>query len=442
MSKTASLIANMQKYATRPDWEPLLGSVFREHIENAAAAIGLAPDAIGDIVGDQSGEFIGTVFEDFATRRRADGNSMAADYLKRAGWRETGYARKYLEALVDSRLRLYEVTDVQPGMGLSLRPLDGPKNQTEAPLFVHEKSGSQSLCRWDVISARVLRVQNEYVLAGGILPVRPGQAKDLLKAHTRLSKASEGSEGSDPLPSLCTTAWIAWLYDSQTAPLPQLVNRDGDDILMSKSRLPLLAGADLVAAVMNTLPGWESASNHPPRWVWLATGQAPAGQPKSRRKSASTSPAGTLLGEAVLERKHLVFTTNSRQRMERGLPMLQQALGDKVGPTLTSYAEMDLDALPVPGGEAEPAAMPSPAEQHGMIQAFLDRHYRETLRMPIPALNNKTPAQAVKTKAGRAKVIAWLKHLERSTAADAPALGMPVYDFGWMWEELGLKGER
>lgn len=438
MSKTGSLITNMQKYATRPEWEPLFGVVIREHMENAADVIGMEPPDIGEIVGDQSGEFIATVFEDFATRRRVDGSCMAADYLKRAGWRENGYARKYLEALIDSRLRLYEVTDVAPGKGLTLRPLDVAKGTTEEPVAVHEKSGSQHLSRWDVISARILRVQEEYVLAGGVLPVRPDQTKELLKAYARLRK---DDSSSDPMPSLCTTAWVAWLYAGQSAPRPQVVNRDGDELLMSKSRLPLLARADEIAAIMNTLPDWEPASDHHLRWVWLATGEAPAAKPKSRKKSQPVSPAGTLLGEAVLERKHLVFTTNSRQRMERGLLMLQQTLGGKVGPALTSYEQMDLDAMPVPGGPAA-SELPSPDEQHGMILAILDRHYRETMRMPIPALGNKTPAQAMKTKAGRIKVIAWLKDLERSTAQGATQRGMPAYDFGWMWEELGLREER
>ncbi|MFZ5530058.1 MAG: hypothetical protein ACOY4U_03280, partial [Pseudomonadota bacterium] len=377
------------------------------------------------------------VFEDFATRRRADGHCMAADYLKRAGWRENGYARKYLEALIDSRLHLYEVTDVRPGTGLTLRLLDVPKGTTEEPVFVHEKSGSQQLSRWDVISARILCVQEEYVLAGGVLPVRSDQSKELLKAYARLSKANS----IDPMPSLCTTAWIAWLHTVQTAPRPQVVNHDGDDILMGKSRLPLLARADEIAAVMNTLPGWESASDHHLRWVWLASGEAPATRPKSRRKSQPVSPAGTLLGETVLERKHLVFTTNSRQRMERGLLLLQQALGDKVGPARTSYEQMDIDAMPAPGGPAI-SELPSPDDQHGMILAILDRHYRETIRMPIPALGNMTAAQALKTQAGRIKVIAWLKDLERSTAQSATQRGMPAYDFGWMWEELGLSEER
>lgn len=437
MSKTGSLIANLQAYATRPDWEPLLGTVFREHLQNAADALGLAPGDIGPLVGAQSGEFIATVFEDFATRARADGNCLAADYLKRAGWRENGYAQQYLEAFIDSQLRLYEVTDVQPGVGLELRPLKGPKGQPAASVFVHEKAGSKGLRRWDVISARVLRVQDEYVLAGGVLPVRPGQATDLLKAHARLSKAG----GPDPMPSLCTTAWVAWLYDSQTAPHPTLVNRDGDEILMGKSRLPLQGSADDIAALLDTLPGWESAPDQPRRWVWLASGQAPAASAKSRRKAAEGSPAGTLLGEAVLEPRHLEFTTNSRQRMERGLQILQQAIGDRVGPALTSYTPVDLNDLPAPGGNA-PEEMPSPEEQAAMILAVMDRHYRETLRQPVPALGNKTPVQAVKTKVGRARVIAWLKELERNTAAGNAAHGMPPYDFGWMWDELGLTAER
>lgn len=439
MSKTGLLITNMQKYATRPEWETLLHATFREHIDEAADALDVDPADISDIVGDHSGEFIATVFEDFATRRRADGTCMAAEYLKRAGWRENGYARKYLEALIDSRLRLYEVTDVRPGTGLTLRPLDVPKGKAEEPVFVHEKSGSQHLSRWDVLSARILRVHEEYVLAGGALPVRPDRTKNLIKAHARLHKIDNSH---DPMPSLCTTAWITWLHEAQNAPRPRIVNHDGDEILMGKSRLPLLAPANDIAAVMNTLPGWEPDPDHHLRWAWLATAEAPAGKPKSRRESESVSPAGTLLGEVVLERKHLVFTTNSRQRMERGLLMLQQALGNKVGPALTRYEAMDLNAIPAPSGGTPSTAMPSPEEQHEMILAVLDRHYRETMRTPIPALGNKTPAQALKTKTGRERTIAWLKDLERSTAQREGQDGMPAYDFGWMWEELGLGGER
>ena len=51
-------------------------------------------------------------------------------------------------------------------------------------------------------------------------------------------------------------------------------------------------------------------------------------------------------------------------------------------------------------------------------------------------LGGKSPRQAVRSKAGRQKVVEWLKYLENQTAHRAADDGMPAYDFGWMWEEL------
>ena len=75
------------------------------------------------------------------------------------------------------------------------------------------------------------------------------------------------------------------------------------------------------------------------------------------------------------------------------------------------------------------------------MQDHLDQHYRETLDAPIPALGGKSPRQAVRTAAGRAKVIDWLKLLENHSAKhdDGP---IAEYDFGWMWAELGLECYR
>jgi hypothetical protein len=73
-----------------------------------------------------------------------------------------------------------------------------------------------------------------------------------------------------------------------------------------------------------------------------------------------------------------------------------------------------------------------------------NRHYRHCLDEPIPALDNKTPRQRVRSKAGRAKVVAWLKYLENAelhrTGADTQ--GTRPYDFTWMWEDLKLTDYR
>lgn len=56
-------------------------------------------------------------------------------------------------------------------------------------------------------------------------------------------------------------------------------------------------------------------------------------------------------------------------------------------------------------------------------------------------LGEQSPREACRTAPGRKRVIAWLKHLENGSARQA-GTPMAEYDYGWMWEELGLSGER
>ena len=83
----------------------------------------------------------------------------------------------------------------------------------------------------------------------------------------------------------------------------------------------------------------------------------------------------------------------------------------------------------------------SPALARQMAREYLEQHYRDTLDQPIPALDGKTPRQAVRSTAGRKNVIDWLKTIENRSARQT---GSPVaeYDFGWMWDELGLSDYR
>ena len=76
-------------------------------------------------------------------------------------------------------------------------------------------------------------------------------------------------------------------------------------------------------------------------------------------------------------------------------------------------------------------------EVQALLQAQLSAHYRETLDEPIPMLNDKTPRACAADPQTRHQVIDWLKYLE-NTNQHSP---QPAYDFGWMWEELGIERE-
>ena len=81
----------------------------------------------------------------------------------------------------------------------------------------------------------------------------------------------------------------------------------------------------------------------------------------------------------------------------------------------------------------------SEQERHSIIHDGLDRHYRDLLDQPIPALGNKSPRAAARTAKGRAKVADWLKTVENHTAQMAGRNDeMATYDFTWLWTELGV----
>ena len=80
-----------------------------------------------------------------------------------------------------------------------------------------------------------------------------------------------------------------------------------------------------------------------------------------------------------------------------------------------------------------------PAELRPAIQEVMTRHYRGTLDEPVPMLGGKSPRQAARSAKGRIALAKWLKGFEQHNArrpADDP---MRDYDFGWMWEQLGIQ---
>jgi hypothetical protein len=117
-------------------------------------------------------------------------------------------------------------------------------------------------------------------------------------------------------------------------------------------------------------------------------------------------------------------------------------LAASIGRPVTSYQSAEATmASPNRVAQQPPEDIPA-AELAAIKLEFLDQHYRETLRSRIPALDDKTPRQALRTKNGRQRVIAWLKYLENGEARRAAQTGEAPYDFSWIWKKLGLAQER
>lgn len=465
------MLEGLMKWSTRERWAERFEWILESHLMPACDETGLEVDEIVSTVGDDL--FRSTVwacaFEDFLTRE-FDGENAVDDYLKRRGWKESASARTYMAALRNSTMSLYEVSDVVLGTSFRARDLI----QGGEPVLISERSATRSLKPWDRIAARVVQVGSRMQICGGVLVFDHETSDAFLEAVRKFDTLSSEqmrelaeAEGDDfdeaaiadlspterlrAMAPLFTTFWLIDAIDRIQAPkIPDLRNADGDELVICEACYRLAAGTtgDDIRAVLQARPEFQPTSTT--SWSWLAPGKSaakPALAASDRGGRSLTfetwSDDGALvLGDVRLDDNTLVLSVNSRQRFERGCALLSDILGGRVGQP--SVRTEPVEQVMASRDSAAPNRLEIPEEEHrAIIHDTMDRHYRDVLDQPVPALGGQTPRAAVKTKAGRVKVVAWLKMMENQTAKSAgPDSLTASYSFGWLWTELGLDDLR
>jgi len=458
-SDTDKAIRNVMNWADRPDWADEQVAVFNAHLAPVCDRIGISQDELGQELVDHGygGMLLGIMFEDFVSRRLPpDDKNIIDDYLKRRGWRESVPGRRYLQQLRDSVLSLYEVVDVSPGHHCDVRDL----MRVGETIRVHERMGTQNLVKWDRIATRVLKKNDRHVFSGGILPFPQESAQSLLKVLTKSRKQFKkelsrvagkeavakvlSSENLDELflrdacPAF-TSIWLTHILERLHAPLPEMVNRDGETLVFTESRFPFLVEQlEEIAERMDAAPEWERDNPDEHAWIWLPEPYVTGNKPK-RGMAIETFQDGQrpINGSLELKPGVLKLTTNSMERAKHGQDVLEALLPGLIGPALSKLQtpeQLMAEKKPVQQTVADEI---DPEVATEIMRDYLDRHYRQCLDEPIPMLDDKTPRQCVKSKKGRENE--WLKYLENNELRRAASQGQEPYDSRWLWEELGLE---
>jgi uncharacterized protein (DUF2384 family) len=424
-------VEHIGAYAGREPW-----AVYRrEHLETMLGPIpaefGLDLEGLfGEVrqVGHLS-SMVGFVDESFlATVHGPDRANVVDDYLRRRGWQETPRAREYLQGIRKTPPALYEVTDVGYGEWIEVRDRvhEGPAQR------IVEHSGSRMLQRWDCFVARIVRPRDEAMLTGGTLTLTRRVGEEL----ERRLKLAARRDATFAVDRVCFQTWLQGLLEATRRPLPTLANTDGEPLLPSSTRWSIAAegAAPEIERRMDALADWSRDEAVDRSWTWQKT---------------PGDEMGTVLGSARLTADALVIETNSRERMERARDLLRPVLGELVGAGLTSHEDVTAasrrpDASRTRAGE-RPGALPEgldPAALAEVLNRVKDAHYRKTLDEPVPMLGNRAPRECARSKAGRRKLVNWLKDLENGELRQAAAANAPAYDTAWMWKELGIEDER
>ena len=439
-------IRNLINYVEKQaEWQKRLDELFHQMLSAAANSLPIDADELATEL-QENGYWhmvFGYVFEDFASARwDGEQNSFIDDYLKRRGWREAPVARRYLQALNDAEVQLWEITSVKPGYYAEVRPYGTDKQ----PVRVVEKAATQSLQQWDCLAVRVVRLNNTPLFTGALLTLPPSAAERVqrildkikdenLELTYQLLKDGEidalpddmeqqaEEETRSHLPEVLFRVWAVCFYHAIGNAMPTLQNQDGEALQLTTVRFPLIGAADTVTNILDQLPELDRNEGET-TWAWLphASDDLKEDQPVS------------ILGHLVLRAKALELEVNSVERAERGTQWLAEQLGDSVGQPLTVHENLaDKMANAEPMDDNRDLSQTEAGQ--ALIKQHMDQHYRQTLDEPIPMLSDKTPRECAADPALHKAVVQWLKYIENQSA-HAPS---PGYDFSWIWEELGLE---
>lgn len=451
--KTTHDLFSLMKFMGRDNWRDDLQDVMDAHFGVVLDEADLDFEDLGDILGDDWQMTLwGCAFEDALSQEFEDGRNPIDDYLKRRGWKESARTRAYMKALRTSVMSLYEVSEIVPGQSFLARDL----LRGSGPLLVHEGTATKTLRPWEKLAARIIEIGDRRIIAGGLLPFSP-EATDMLMDGLRLmtgktkrSRAKLRLE-DNALSTAAPLFTMAWLMDAlpkvlgQT--LPDLRNRDGEEIVFHEVRFPLADGAapDDVAAKLAGIAALEPASER--FWDWLETKPSKpirgSKDPGLLSLDVTIENGVPVLGSIELKDAFLILDANSAARAAKGTELLSNVLGPLVRTPLTSIQTMEQMMGSRPA-EPESRQLDIPPDVEArIVHEMLDRQYRSILDEPVGMLGNKSPRAAVKSKAGREKVAEWLKYLELQSARHAnPDDPMASYDFIWIWRELGVDDLR
>lgn len=426
-------------------WRDRLQDVAAEHMMPALEEFELDDEELSELLGEPwPGVLWGCGFEDFLGRRYG-GENIVDLYLKRRGWKETVLNRGYFAALRDTPVSLYEVSDVKAGTSMVLRDLLGDAE----PVTVLEQSATRSLKQWDRIAVRIVAERDHHVISGALLAFSADAVEllfDGLRGALKLRKRDAVRLTTDQLRGCAPVFTSAWLFTeiprAMLPPQPRFCNSDGDDVMFHDLRFPLAPGVTQkhIAACLNEVEDFVPEKRR--FWNWLAPRRTRPHKQANGIMLDSQMEDSTVLGSLELKGRSLLVTVNSVERAAKVEALVTEAAGERLKRPLTTIRTVEqMMAEERPEQLAEGADEIPPQIARQITHDYLDKHYRETLDAPVPALDGKSPRQAVRSAVGREKVLEWLKLIEnRSAQHDDAAIG--EYDFGWMWAELGLQDHR
>lgn len=367
--------------------------------------------------------FIDWFVHDF--RPRGEGPTLIQDYLRKHGPSLPAEQRQLLERWRKARYGLYEVERVEEGTGVQLKDQFGGES-----FFVHDVSSSNALVQWDAILNRVEEFEGRRLFVGNGLIVPREMLSEVVSTIERDSR----QVGQTPIEYVRTNShrWYRLLNElgQRNARDLKVVTAEGDDMEFCSATYAIRDEQAVVEALAKARVFEDTTGKNVPSGVrhfaWLEVSQSDA------RRS---------YGHIALVGGRLRLECNSRQRLELGRQLVEKHAGlwlEHQGDTFESVAAaMERRQREEPASKESETGIPPEVARKLVLKMKAD-HYGKWPDQPLPALDGKTPLEAVCSAAGR-KAVEDLLRLMENHEERASKQGAAAFDFTSVRRTLGLE---
>ena len=342
--------------------------------------------------------------------------------------------RVWLEQLARRPLRLYDVTGVVPGVGVTV--CDALDTE-QPPLVVDERMGSQSMHAGMQVGARVMEVGGRHQFSGAMFPFSDWGGR-AVQARLRELEAAPGAHPEDDIFSAGLTLIEGWLAQCLLpAPLPDIIDSHSGEPLLFTTDHYAVQDWNTLAAALDMEP--EVAGDRAAGWDLLLNCEdgntrslaSISAKPGGQRVSVSYKTA-TLAGQGRIWFEALAGDSVKFELREVSDPRgLLSHAGEKAAPARVGQATpMGIDTVAM---GLDPVALAD------TLETFIKRHYANWADEPIPALKGRTPRQAMQSESGLERVKGLLRSYEDGEAQQAAQQGRRQISYQFLWDALGLR---
>lgn len=338
-----------------------------------------------------------------------NGRPVVDWFLVEEKQRMTPHERAWLEAQQRAWLTVWEVMAVEPGKSVTVRDLLSGEER-----LVHEQLASKELVIRDALLARIVEHDGSSVFCGMYprsLPT-PKAAEVVERVRGKLRKKSAIAVEKLRDESVGRYVIASWEkavkeYDAGTLQPPQLANTDGDDMLFTTDHFVVdPASRAEVERRLGDIKDVErpNQGDPKPRFTFLKQGNA-----------MHHGWDNTVLGSGWMTAAGLKLETNSIPRANALRLRIEKACGELVRHRAREHSDPVALMAAEQGPKKRTSGSKAPRdsdETRQLLRDFKERHYAGWLDEKLPALNGKTPREAVRAKTSRQRVHLLLKDIE------------------------------